>query len=157
MPVLPDETFDSAALLRWAQAEPLGSVLAWLNARAPFRFSAFIQTQDGRFETRLHHDRLGLSRSLPPMPPEGSYFERTLREDGFAVTNSLRDGRLLDSPWRKLIRAYHGVPATRADGRTVGVLCHYDVLPHELDESGSRLLRRIADAIAGRIEAPDAP
>ena len=150
----PDASLDIAPLLDKLRAEPVERVLGWLNGLTDFRFSAYAVPMAGRFETLLHHDRLGMSARLAPMPATGSYFEEALIHNGFAVSNSLRDERLTDNPWRKLIRAFHGVPAALPDGRVIGVLCHYDVLPCQLPEADSRLLRQIADHLALRLPPP---
>src|SRR5581483_7739438 len=65
----------------------------------------------------------------------------------FTTDDALRDDRLRDHPARGNVRSYCGVPLRRPDGRLVGTLCHFDVVPCDVPVAEVALMEAAAPLI----------
>jgi CheY-like chemotaxis protein len=126
------------------------ALLALLNEPTPYRYTSILQCQEGTLESvwTFDRERDGVD-AFPSTRLEDSYcvFVEASRTT-FATEDSSADPRVATHPKRKVLRSYCGVPLFRADGTVFGTLCHYDPLPHPIDEAAIEQMNQVAQMLA---------
>ena len=93
-----------------------------------------------------------------PSPRRDAMCDVTLRLGTFVhVPDALADPRFRDSPWvdGRLgeVRFYASAPLTTARGFTIGTLCAFDIVPHELSDAQIAELCTLAEQVVATFEA----
>ncbi len=124
-----------------------------------YRFVSVFRLHDGMIRSLAHVDREDLAVLETSLSPESaSYCCYVRTEDGpFAIVDSLLDPRVDGHVKQQALRAYCGVPITSANGRLLGTLCHYDVVPRDPAQLNAELLARVSREIValGGLEGLD--
>jgi hypothetical protein len=128
------------------------AVLAYLNSRTRFRFSAIY-----RADPPLLHNLYLFDRENPSFNLAGDVarIDETYCSfvcgDGrpFSTPNASRDDRLGAHVARDRVLSYCGAAIRRESGVIWGTLCHYDVRPRIVPRSESEVLEVAAAVLAG--------
>lgn len=125
-----------------------------------YRFISVFRLHDGMISSVAHVDREDLSVQETALSPEtASYCCYVRTEEGpFTIVDALLDPRVEGHGKQQALRAYCGVPVTSGDGRLLGTLCHYDVVPRDPAQLDAALLAQVADEIVrlGALAGADA-
>lgn len=122
-------------------------MLAWLNARARFRFTGLYRAAPPYLHNLYLYDRenptLNVSGEVSRL--DDTYCAIVCADDQrFATVNSGKDGRLTTHAARERVISYCGVPIRRESGVISGTLCHYDVRPRLLPRFETEVLQLVA-------------
>ena len=128
------------------------AVLAYLNSRTRFRFSAIY-----RADPPLLHNLYLFDRENPSVNLAGDVarLDDTYCSfvcDGgrpFQSRNASKDDRLRTHVARDRVLSYCGAAIRRESGVVWGTLCHYDVRPRIIPRSESEVLEVVAAVLAG--------
>lgn len=96
----------------------------------------------------LLEDKLGEVRTdfLEVVPLAISFCQFVLKDGIFKTDDTSLDARLDGNPHQGVVLCYHGVPMLSSKNELSGKLCHFDVVPREIEDSEFDLLMR-----AGRV------
>lgn len=133
-------------LNRVLESEGIQSALAFLNARAPHRFTAVNLIQDKHMVCKLLHDKAGklVPEAIAPVPMQHSFCQFVLRDGWFNTHDSGADARLAEHKYQGVVLSYCGVPLTDSAGELWGTLCHMDMREQLLPEEEFELFQRAA-------------
>ena len=128
------------------------AVLAYLNSRTRFRFSAIY-----RADPPLLHNVYLFDRENPGLNLGGDVariddtYCSFVCADGrpFDTPNAPKDVRLVAHVSRDRVLSYCGAAIRRESGVIWGTLCHYDVRPRVMHASESEVLEVVASVLAG--------
>lgn len=144
-----------SALWRGAHA-----VLATLNARTRFRFTALY-----RVEAPVLRNIALFDRENPTLHAAGQC--SALRDTycnivaanalALAVADAASDARLIAHPARDSVLSYIGVPVRDRAGRVAGTLCHWDTRPRLAPAGELLVLERVAELLASTVGPASAP
>lgn len=137
------QAFTSTLQARGPQAS-----LAYLNAGVPHRYTAVYRIEGDLLRNILLEDKLGEIRTdfLEVVPLATSFCQFVLRDGIFKTDDTNLDARLDGNPHQGVVLCYHGVPMTSSEGELSGTLCHFDLVPREIEDGEFDLLMR-----AGRV------
>lgn len=135
--------------------EGVRSALAYLVGLSDYRYIALQRVEGGAVRHLAYLDRLNPHIADPgPMPAERSYctFVAHSRQV-FRTNDSYADERLHAHPSRGMIRSYCGIPLFDEDGRLIGVMSHWDVMPRSASQLDYLLMLEVAGALVrdGRV------
>lgn len=145
------------------EAALLGSgpraALAYLVGLTSYRFIGIFRFSDGMANAAVHYDRENPDVTRLDAVPESATYCCFVRDSrgSFTTVDALEDPRLAEHVARTAVRAYCGVPVMDAEGRLLGTLCHYDVVPRDADELDMPLLLQAASALAVGNRVPPYP
>ncbi len=144
---------------RLLDADGLRYALYSILRLTDYRFISVFRLEDGMIRSLAHVDREDLSvQETETSAESASYCCYVRSEDGpFVVVDALVDPRVEDHAKRPDLRAYCGIPIASADGRLLGTLCHYDIVPRDPAQLNNELLAQVASEIvrSGWIEQRD--
>lgn len=109
-------------------ADGLWAAMRWLNATAPYRFTAIFA-----FEGDMLHNLCLIDKEDPGIthcadqPITESYCIYIHRSgEQFCIEQALHDHRVHGHPKQRSYQCYYGIPLLGADGRLLGTVCHFD-------------------------------
>ena len=132
------------------QSHGLRSALAWLLSLTDYRFIAIFGFKGGSATALVFFDRENPDVLSTDEVPESATFCTYVRDGkaSFSTADALRDPRLIDHAARDVVRAYCGVPILDAEGRVLGTLCHYDLVPRNPAQIDLDLMLQVASKLA---------
>jgi GAF domain-containing protein len=132
------------------QASGVRDALGYLVGLSSYRFIGIFRFQGGKATAAVHYDKADPSALRAAEVPESATYCCFVRDTGgaFITANALTDERLKDHVAREAVQAYCGVPVMDAEGRLLGTLCHYDVVPRDPEQLDLQLLIQVASALA---------
>lgn len=125
--------------------------MRWLNNRVPYRFTAIFA-----FDGDMLHNVCLVDKSNPEIsrcsdqPITESYcmyIHRTSQT--FSVEEAPMDERVAAHPKRKSFQCYYGIPLFDSNGKMLGTVCHFDLMPVRVTEEVATVLDDLAPVIAG--------
>lgn len=130
-------------LLAILRGRGLDAGMEALNASVAHRYTGIFHIAGPRLYNVHVYDKLGQSRleGLAVVTLADSFCQFVLRDGELLTENSLHDERLVDSPYRGVVVAYHGVPIGDNLGGLWGTLCHFDFEERGLSEKQYELLK----------------
>jgi GAF domain-containing protein len=136
-------------------AEGVHAALRLLNARAPHRFTGVYRLEPPILRNvRLfdsENPALEVGASAPLHETYCSITGHTTAP--FNTADAGADARLREHPARQSTLSYCGVPLRDEEGRAVGTLCHFDVVPRPVPESEIPVLEAVAPSILSALRA----
>ncbi len=60
------------------------------------------------------------------------------------TANTMLDARTVEYPKRETLASYCGLPILDSEGRILGTLCHYDVMPRDPEQIDLSLMLSVA-------------
>lgn len=138
------EEFTSTLKARGAQAS-----LKYLNAGVPHRYTAVHRIEGDMLRNVLLEDKLGEIRTdlLEVVPLATSFCQFVLKDGIFRTDDTTLDARLDGNPHQGVVLCYHGVPMLSSINDFSGTLCHFDVVPHEIEDIEFDLLMRAGSVL----------
>ena len=138
---------------RTLKSQGLWPAMQYLNAKAPYRYSAVF-----RFEGSMLRNVCLVDRESPEvtccaeLPIADSYcvYVRESSSD-FAVEHARMDCRVTGHPKAEMFQSYYGVPLLADDGALLGTICHFDERPLVLDSQVGGLLNEVAPFVAAAL------
>ena len=126
------------------------AALAYLVGLTDYRYIGIFRFSDGMANAAIHYDRENPEITRIDAVPESATYCCFVRDrrGNFTTVDALEDPRLAEHVARAAVRAYCGVPVMDAEGRLLGTLCHYDVVPRNADELDMPLLLQAASTLA---------
>lgn len=114
-----------------------------------YRCVSVFRLHDGMIRSLAHVDREDLAVQETTLSAESASYCCYVRTEGgpFTIVDSLLDPRVEGHDKQQTLRAYCGVPITSADGRLLGTLCHYDLVPRDPAQLNAALLAQVSSAI----------
>ncbi len=109
------------------------------------------------FDEALVHPLASVGLETYPHPQEDSLCRFVVRSGVEIIAPDARlEPRFADNAFVRppdgLVRFYASVPLTTENGLTVGTLCTYDLVPHDLSATQVSLLRTLAEQVTGILE-----
>ena len=152
-----DEAF--AAFEAALQSSGPRAALAYLVGLTSYRFIGIFRFSGGMANAAIHCDRENPEVTRIDAVPESATYCCFVRDrrGSFTTVDALEDSRLAEHVARNSVRAYCGVPVMDAEGRLLGTLCHYDVVPRNADELDMPLLLQAASTLALGKHVPPYP
>jgi GAF domain-containing protein len=127
----------------------LWAALRWLNARVPYRYSAVFAFDRDMLRSLCLVDKTDPSITRCPDQPITEsyclYVQRTSTR--FSVEEALVDPRVTDHPKRASYQCYYGVPLFSTDGKILGTICHFDIMPRAVTPQIAETLDQLAPLI----------
>ncbi len=119
--------------VRTLNAEGLRAALAEVLELTDYRFIGLWRFQDGKARSVVHVDRDNPEVLEAAEVPDTATYCSYVRASGaaFRTANALMDERLALHPARTVVQSYCGVPLQGMDGKVLGTLCHYDLVPRD--------------------------
>jgi GAF domain-containing protein len=148
-----------AEFSRILQASGVRDALGYLVGLSDYRFIGIFRFQAGMAAAAVHYDKADPSVLRSAEVPDTATYCCFVRDTGgvFTTANALTDARLQGHVAREAVQAYCGVPVMDAEGRLLGTLCHYDVVPRDPDQLDLQLLLQVASALAYGHHVPPYP
>lgn len=148
------DCFDDIAKFRAVLAgRGIPVALAFLNRRAPHRYTAIYRFDGDMMLNVGIHDRLGqVASPLPPTPREHSFCQYVSAGQAFVSVNVLADPRLATHFQRGLINAYVGLPLSRGPQHLYGTLCQMDPDAQRLSTAEYRFLEMVVPALLAYLD-----
>lgn len=137
----------------------LRDALAYLVGLSDYRFIGIFRFENGMANAAVHVDRLNPDRLTVDEVPDTATYCGYVRDAGhaFATEHAALDERLDAHVARDAVPAYCGVPVMDPEGRVLGTLCHYDLVPRDPEQLDLFLLVRVASAIEQSGKLPPYP
>jgi GAF domain-containing protein len=141
------------------QASGVRPALAYLLSLTNYRFISIFRFENGKANSVVHFDRENPQVLASEEVPDTATYCCYVRDSGgaFTTANALEDTRLASHPARETVLAYCGVPIMDPEGRIMGTLCHYDVVPRDPQQVDLLLLLQVASALAYGGHVPPYP
>ena len=134
-------------------SQGLSGALAFLNRRAPHRYTAVYQLAGDKMLNLAIYDRLGeLVSPLPPTPNGNSFCQHVLPGQAFISENVLNDPRLTTHFQRGVINSYVGLPLSRGPLHLYGTLCQMDPGAQQLSEGQYLFLQQVAPLLLAYLD-----
>ena len=67
-----------------------------------------------------------------------------MRDVVFNTTHAAEDSRLIGHAYRDIVASYFGLPLASGPGDFYGTLCHFDVVPNDVDDAEFEILYSVA-------------
>ena len=141
------------------QAEGVRAALAELVARTDYRFIAIFRFEGGKASAAVYYDRENPGQRLADEVPEVATYCCYVRDSRgvFTTADALIDQRLDNHAARDVVRSYCGVPVMDPEGKLLGTLCHYDLVPRDPAQLDLELLLQVASTLAAENRIPPYP
>jgi len=125
--------------------------LAYLNARTTHRYTGLYRFDGPVLRSVLLVDRDDPAVRVGPDAPLRETFCAIVGETGrtFAMSDSHAEPRVVGHPARTAVVSYCGALVRDAEGRAVGTLCHFDVVPRPVPAAEILVLEAVAPLLAG--------
>lgn len=133
--------------------------LAYVVGLSDYRFIGIFRFQNGRANAAIHFDRENPDvMAVAEVPDTATYCCYVRDSKGtFMTANAMADPRLTAHPAREAVLAYCGIPILEPDGRLLGTLCHYDVVPRDAGQLDLQLLMQVAGLLVQGGHVPPYP
>lgn len=146
-------TSSNEAFARFAvtlKSDGLREALATLLRRTDYRFIGIWRFQDGKANAAAHFDRENPDVLTAAEVPDTATYCCYVRESGqpFKTPNALVDERVAAHPARESVLTYCGVPIMDSYGTILGTLCHYDLVPRDVEQVDLELMLAVASYLA---------
>lgn len=144
---------------RTLQASGVRAALAYLLGLTDYRFISIFQFENGQANAAVYFDRENPQLLGVDEVPDTATYCCYVRDSGgaFMTANAMQDPRLEHHPARASVSAYCGVPVMDPEGVLIGTLCHYDVVPRDLQQIDMELMVQVASALAYGGHVPPYP
>ena len=144
---------------RTLQASGVRAALAYLLGLTDYRFISIFQFENGQANAAVYYDRENPQVLGVDEVPDTATYCCYVRDSGgaFMTANAMQDPRLEHHPARASVSAYCGVPVMDPEGVLIGTLCHYDVVPRDLQQIDMELMVQVASALAYGGHVPPYP
>jgi GAF domain-containing protein len=137
----------------------LRPALADLLTATDYRFIAIFRIDGDRANAAVFYDRTRPDVLVAEEVPASStycLFARDTKKP-FVTANSLDDARLDSHVARTAVQAYCGIPILTPEGKFLGTLCHYDVMPRDPKQLDLALMCEVASALEQGGHVPPYP
>ena len=154
---LTEANFDTFS--RTLQASGVRAALAYLLGLTDYRFISIFRFENGQANAAVYYDRENPQLLGVDEAPDTATYCCYVRDSGgaFMTANAMQDPRLEHHPKRASLLAYCGVPVMDPEGVLIGTLCHYDVVPRDLQQIDMELMVQVASALAYGGHVPPYP
>ena len=144
---------------RTLQASGVRPALAYLLGLTDYRFISIFRFENGQANAAVYFDRENPQVLGADEVPDTATYCCYVRDSGgaFTTANAMADPRLEHHPARASVSAYCGVPVMDPEGVLIGTLCHYDVVPRDLQQVDMELMVQVASALAYGDHVPPYP
>jgi GAF domain-containing protein len=135
-----------ATLRATLRREGLRGLVIHLNGLTQYRFTSLYRFDKDQLQNLCFYDRESPAQhSTPSIPVMASYcvFVRDSAQP-FHTPDSLQDECLTGHPKQQAVRSYCGVPLVGEDGRMLGTICHFDLVPRVRGVHDLELLEAVA-------------
>ena len=151
------EAFD--AFNRILQTGGVRDGLAYLVGLTDYRFIGIWRFQDGKANAAVHFDRENPAVTTATEVPDNATYCCYVRDSrgAFMTAHAMLDPRTEGHPARKAVPTYCGVPIIEPEGRLLGTLCHYDLVPRDPSTVDLELMLQVASALAQKGLVPPYP
>lgn len=124
--------------------------LAYLLDLTDYRFIGIFRFQDGQADAAAHVDRENPSVMRAQEVPDTATYCCYVRDSRgvFMTANAMLDARTEGDPVRAVVPAYCGVPVMDSEGKILGTLCHYDLVPRDPEQIDLSLVIAAASTLA---------
>lgn len=142
-----------------AKTKSVRDALAKLLTLTDFRYIGIWRFQDGMATAAVHFDRLDPSATASGVVPQTATYCCYVRESGapFKTPHALLDERLATHPAKDTVASYVGVPVMDSNGTIVGTLCHYDLVPKDVEQVDTKLMLLVASYLTMNDLVPPYP
>lgn len=129
--------------------EGVHAALAFLNARAPHRFTGIYRLDSPTLRSVSLFDRSNPLLQVGADAPLRETYCSITGQGGahFSTPDSRSDEGLEDHPARDSTLSYCGVPLLDESGKAIGTLCHFDLVPRPVPDSEVALMQGAAERI----------
>ena len=144
---------------RTLQASGVRAALAYLLGLTDYRFISIFRFENGQANAAVYYDRENPQLLGVDEVPDTASYCCYVRDSGgaFMTANAMEDPRLERHPKRASLLAYCGVPVMDPEGVLIGTLCHYDVVPRDLQQVDMELMVQVASTLAYGGHVPPYP
>ena len=151
------EAFD--AFNRILQTGGVRDGLAYLVGLTEYRFIGIWRFQDGRANAAVYFDRQNPTVTTATEVPDNATYCCFVRDSrgAFMTAHAMLDPRTEGHPAREAVPTYCGVPIIEPEGRLLGTLCHYDLVPRDPSTVDLELMLQVASALAQKGLVPPYP
>lgn len=159
MPKQPSSSATFADFALTAQSTSVRDALAKLLALTDFRYIGIWRFKDGMATAAVHFDRQDPTAIASGIVPQTATYCCYVRESGvpFKTPQALLDERLASHPARETVASYVGVPVMDSNGSIVGTLCHYDLVPRDVEQVDTKLMLLVASYLTMNNLVPPYP
>ncbi len=133
--------------------------LAYLVGLSDYRFLGIFRFENGKAAAAVHIDREHPEQLTTAEVPDTATYCCYVRDSAgaFTTADAMRDARLDQHVAREVVQAYCGIPVMDPEGRLLGTLCHYDLVPRDPESLDLPLLLRVASALEQSVQVPAYP
>lgn len=127
----------------------LRAAMRWLNDRVPYRYTAIFAFEGEMLRNICLIDKQNSNiTNCSDQPITESYCMYIHRSgEHFKVEESALDQRVEEHPKRGSIHCYYGIPLVSAEGKMLGTVCHFDLMPVRVPEAVAQALDDLAPLI----------
>ena len=154
---LTEARFDTFS--RTLEASGVRAALAYLLGLTDYRFISIFRFENGKANAAVYYDRENPQVLGADEVPDTATYCCYVRDSGgaFMTAKAMEDPRLEHHPARALVSAYCGVPVMDPEGLLIGTLCHYDLVPRDLNQVDMELMVQVASTLAYGGHVPPYP
>ena len=140
-------------------AAGLRAALAYLLGLTDYRFIAIFRFEEGMANAAVFYDRENPDvLAVDEVSDRATYCCYVRETRGvFKTADAMQDPRLEGHVSRDVVQSYCGVPVMTSEGQVLGTLCHYDLVPRDLEQVDLGLMLQVGSRLVQSNLVPPYP